>query len=510
MGGFLEVLLLVGMNLDATYLKVLVLVLVLGIGNCESTHYRAAVVDYSPVYQLGSVNRTTALSIMNRNLDNYSDFIEQAANNSSDIILFPEDGLYGAAFYTRNEILPYLEYIPDVDPQNETEQKYVPCNFQGSELEQSPILARASCLARDSNITLVLNMGEIRYCSQATDSNCPDDSRYQYNTLVAFSSTGELVAKYHKSHLYYEPQFDEPPFPDVVWFESDFGVRFGLMICFDLMFEEPQLSLYHNHNIRNFLWSSWWVNEPPLITGTQVEVSRSFSLPSNLLASGIGLSWYNSGSGIYSLGNPVQHWYNFGYEPLSKILIADLPKDPLTSSSSFEDLTQNANQFSGARNTHTGEATPPTIETFVVTPGTTQTISSFSNDLVCTATLRVSENSLGGDELFGVYSLSGIYNSLFPAQICALLRCYDEECTTPILTTSSTFDWFELSGNFNLNRLFVMYPMAATNHSVLLDPTGYETNTPSLPNRIYSNGNVSSYNLLNAALFGLDYHEQYS
>ena len=138
--------------------------------------------------------------------------------------------------------------------------------------------------------------------------------------------TNKLQAKYHKSHLYYEPQFDAPAVPDVVWFESDFGIRFGLMICFDIMFEEPQMSLYHRHGIRNFLWSSWWVNEPPLITGTQVELARSLSLPSNFLASGIGLSWYNSGSGIYSYGDPLQHWYNIGSKPISRMMIAELPE----------------------------------------------------------------------------------------------------------------------------------------------------------------------------------------
>ena len=38
-------------------------------------YYRAAVVEYSPYYELGFVNRTTAESIMNRNLDQYELYV---------------------------------------------------------------------------------------------------------------------------------------------------------------------------------------------------------------------------------------------------------------------------------------------------------------------------------------------------------------------------------------------------------------------------------------------------
>lgn len=149
------------------------------------TYYRAAVVEYSPYYELGFVNRTTAESIMNRNLDQYELYVQEAQGEYVDIILFPEDGLYGASFYTRDEILPYLEFIPDVDNDN-----YVnPCD----ELSTiSPILSRASCIAKMYNITMGLDMGEIKLCDKDTDSNCPSDNRYQYNTLVVFASSGDV------------------------------------------------------------------------------------------------------------------------------------------------------------------------------------------------------------------------------------------------------------------------------------------------------------------------------
>jgi predicted amidohydrolase len=74
-------------------------------------------------------------------------------------------------------------------------------------------------------------------------------------------------------------------------------VEFGLMICFDIMFEEPQKSLLEK-NIQNFAYSSWWVNNingAALITATQSQQSWSRINKVNLLASGIGLNYASSG-----------------------------------------------------------------------------------------------------------------------------------------------------------------------------------------------------------------------
>lgn len=73
-------------------------------------------------------------------------------------------------------------------------------------------------------------MGDVQNCSRETDAACPPDGRFQYNTQVAFSETGQLLAKYHKYHLFYEPQYNTPALPEVVYFDTSFGVRFGMMV----------------------------------------------------------------------------------------------------------------------------------------------------------------------------------------------------------------------------------------------------------------------------------------
>jgi hypothetical protein len=45
--------------------------------------------------------------------------------------------------------------------------------------------------------------------------------------------------------LYFEPQFNAPAVPDVEFFTTSFGVQFGMMVCFDLMFPHPQVDLYN-------------------------------------------------------------------------------------------------------------------------------------------------------------------------------------------------------------------------------------------------------------------------
>jgi pantetheine hydrolase len=102
-------------------------------------------------------------------------------------------------------------------------------------------------MAISHSIVLVANMGEVRYCNGSfgsrVDPHCPSDGRFQYNTQVVFNEQGELLAKYHKSHLYYEPQWDRGDGVPVT-FTTSFGVRFGLMICYDIMWPEPQQSLH--------------------------------------------------------------------------------------------------------------------------------------------------------------------------------------------------------------------------------------------------------------------------
>lgn len=63
-----------------------------------------------------------------------------------------------------------------------------------------------------------------------------------------------------------EPQVRRTLEPDVSIFETDFGVEFGVMICFDLNLQKPAANLIKK-KIENFVFPTMWFSELPFYTG---------------------------------------------------------------------------------------------------------------------------------------------------------------------------------------------------------------------------------------------------
>lgn len=51
------------------------------------------------------------------------------------------------------------------------------------------------------------------------------------------------MARYHKHNLYFEEAFNTPPQPEIIAFDTPFAGRFGLIICFDILFRDPTVAL---------------------------------------------------------------------------------------------------------------------------------------------------------------------------------------------------------------------------------------------------------------------------
>jgi predicted amidohydrolase len=119
---------------------------------------------------------------------------------------------------------------------------------------------------------------------------CPDDGAFQYSSDFVFDRNGVLLARYvqncvknnfkyfclsnasfvksyRKTHLFLEPLFQVPPATDLTVFSTDFGINFGMMTCFDIMFYEPALTLYYQQGIKDFVFPTAWVDELPFLTG---------------------------------------------------------------------------------------------------------------------------------------------------------------------------------------------------------------------------------------------------
>jgi len=197
----------------------------------------------------------------------------------ANIIVFPEDGLFFSQ-NTRQEVRPFLEEIPN--PSNET--IYNPCQEPDQYMNSRPILYRLSCLAKKLKIYVVADMGDIQRCNGQTD--CPSDGFYQFNTAVIFDDNGNLVAKYHKIHLFTETYYDLPPKPEMVVIDTPFG-RLGVQICFDMIYETPGVYAVENLNVDTILFPTWWFDQLPFLTAAQYQQSWAIINKVNLLASNI-------------------------------------------------------------------------------------------------------------------------------------------------------------------------------------------------------------------------------
>ena len=89
---------------------------------------------------------------------------------------------------------------------------------------------------------------------------------------LSFCTIAQILCarfRYHKTKLYFEDQFDSPSPPEYSVFETDFGVRFGQFICYDIIFYDPAVELIA-HGLKNIIYTSAWVDELPFLMGKEL------------------------------------------------------------------------------------------------------------------------------------------------------------------------------------------------------------------------------------------------
>ena len=175
----------------------------------------------------------SADQILTVNLNRFDDVTAQAASMGAQVVVFSEGGIgysfgFANATTARDTVFTFAEQVPDV---NNGLPYIIPCDMPNVGKQ----LHRLSCIARKSKVILAVNMASYQPCSPSTDPLCPADLRYQFNTEVVFNEEGQLMSTYHKTHLFGEDEaFNQPAVCNPRYFDSSFGVRFGLMICFDI------------------------------------------------------------------------------------------------------------------------------------------------------------------------------------------------------------------------------------------------------------------------------------
>jgi predicted amidohydrolase len=315
-------------------------------GTANLPSYRAATVEFVPQLIADSatrvVSRAEALALTVANAKAMTAYISAAAAQGADIVVFPEDGLYGAAFAGREGLAPFLETLPSA---------------YGTNLcagDDSPISILA-CAAASSAITVVADVGEAVPCGNNIDDDvdnlladaaapCPADGQFQYNTQVVIDAAGAFVAKYHKTHLFPEdtccfdagtsgvvtfPLYRGPPSKSVL-----LRLNVALFICFDIFFHAPVVSAVRDHGVTDFVFSTYFENngtDPFRISALGILQGVSRALNINIIASNVGTGALDSGSGIFVRGTSPSLFYNPTHVDASHMVVADIPAESAAS-----------------------------------------------------------------------------------------------------------------------------------------------------------------------------------
>ncbi|KAL3862426.1 hypothetical protein ACJMK2_008392 [Sinanodonta woodiana] len=487
-----------------------------------SKTFRGAVYEHAvilPEERVTKVSRDVALRTMMQNLMVYQSQANIARQKNVDLLVFPEDGLYGMGF-TRAAIEPYLEYIPDyeTDPWNPCEN---PVKYPSTEVQFF-----LSCLAKNNSLYIVANVGDKQLCNKSDDPKCPVDGHYQYNTNVVYDKTGKLVAKYHKVNLFYEFQFDNPVNETLVTFDTPFG-KFGTFTCFDILFHDPAMRLIEEKGIRNIVFPTAWMDALPLLAAVQFHSAFAAGMKINFLTANIHRPRSKfQGSGIYTPLGALDFYYN-DLTDNGKLLIKDIDILPEGQTKHARNISSKENDQYSESMIHTRSDYKKVHQFKALVFGDLFNFESLLNDsgiiTVChnrlCCHLEYESNGAMNDDLFAFGAFDGLhtFEGRYYIQVCALLKCKHNthhSCGGPTKASRTVFQNIHIAGNFETNYIFP--EILLTNQEKLelppigkwrynesgLDMTGldYPLLSASLFSRVYSRDNSSLRCISNTAL----------
>ncbi|XP_036759660.2 pantetheine hydrolase VNN2 isoform X1 [Manis pentadactyla] len=437
------------------------------------------------------VSQENALLLMNKNIDILEKAIKQAAAQGAQIIVTPEDALYGWTF-TREKIFPYLEDIPD--PQ----VNWIPCQ-QPRRFGHTPVQTRLSCLAKNSSIYVLANIGDKKPCN-SSDSKCPPDGYYQYNTNVVYDKEGKLVARYHKYHLYSEPQFDVPKKPELVTFNTTFG-RFGIFTCFDILFHDPAITLVEDFQVDTILFPTAWMNVLPFLTAIEFHSAWAVGMRVNLLAADThNVELKMTGSGIYAPHSPKEFYYNMA-SGTGSLVLAELDSHPRASPDyppavNWSVYARTIKPFPVQKSIFGGLVSQDRFN-FTELFENEGNLTVCQEDLCCHLSYRMAGKEK--DEVYVLGAFTGLHGRRQQEywQVCTMMKCQTTDRTTcgkPVETALTRFDMFSLSGTFGTNYVFPEVLLT----DIHLSPGKFEV----LKDGRLVNKNGTSRPILTVSLFG--------
>jgi len=334
--------------------------------------------------------------------------------------------------------------------------------------------------------------------------------------------------------LYNEFYYNPAPVPMAATFDTDFGVRFGMLICFDIFFGFPSKQ-YASEGVTDIVFSTDWINLQPFQTAIEMQQGYSRFYSANFLASGCDSRGFDSsGSGIYSSGEALAFYYNPTIERDEMLLVAktqsgadggggsavhvDLPTKAAPvdlSNEHVEDLmsigAKKRWSFPLAELLESDESMIALkFHFFKAKPGDKGSFSKTSNNLTCTIHYEVSKDLVVGEEpeefVAAVWSARDIPLTLpYPFDFCGISRCAGGARTIcsvasqTALKTSATFTSISISGNF-MPVPFTVFPLVASNDLQLLSTDDIDFTTSASTTTLTV---TSALPILEAALFSV-------
>lgn len=230
-------------------------------------------------------------------------FIKHPNASDVDIMVFPEYILQEFAF----------TFVPSA------EEKVIPCE----QLDYDYHLTELSCYARTYQKYLVVNVNEKVVCKDGPKCK---NGLTEFITNVVFDRQGMVVSRYRKTHYFFtEYEKGILPKPEVVTFTTDFGVTFGHLICFDLLFYSPGQALA-DQGVTDIIYPNYWFQEFPFLTSLQLHQGWAQANNVNFLTAGASApQTQTTGSGIFA-GKWGALEHVISEYPDRKMLIAKVPK----------------------------------------------------------------------------------------------------------------------------------------------------------------------------------------
>ncbi|KAM3963991.1 vanin-like protein 1 [Aphomia sociella] len=375
----------------------------------EDDSYVAAVLEYQV-----TANSTQALY-------DYVDFIKQAADQNADIVVFPEMTLTRGNEYSTVPIKDLLLTHPVPALQPELYDDY---------------MVLISNAARNNSIYVVINVQERMDCTStaATEELCPEQIVYLFNTNVVFDRNGAVIDRFRKINLFGERSRTPALEPYLGVFDTDFGVRFGHYVCFDLMFQVPAIQVVEKYRLTDIIFTTMWFSELPYLTAVQIQEGYAYSMNVNFLASGANnVRVGSAGSGIFS-GKAGALVSTMPGVSATRLLVARVPKVPGHVQASgtppgpiYDNPTDHDSLFLITDPSYVAHITRG------LTPGQ-QSFTLVDNEVKCDFSVRL--NQRDGDKHYqyraaafdGVRSFTGVATG--GTRVCSVVACTGDEKET--------------------------------------------------------------------------------